>query len=98
MKPHKWGFKIHLLCYSITKYLYNMIFDPRKDRKDFIYFEDNKTIAEFIVLRLIKPLNDGKERNIFFDEWYSSISLLNKLSNLGYLNTTVLKNNVKDMS
>ena len=29
-------------------------------------------------------------------EYASSISLLNKLSNIGYLNTTVLKNNVKD--
>ena len=24
MKPHKWGFKIHLLCDSDTHYLYNM--------------------------------------------------------------------------
>ena len=31
MKPHKWGFKIHLLCDPNTKYLYNMLFDPGKD-------------------------------------------------------------------
>ena len=43
-----------------------MLFDPRKDGKDFIYYEDNKTISESIVLRLLKPLNDGKKRNIFF--------------------------------
>ena len=65
-KPHKWGFKILLLSDSNTKYLYNMLFDPGKDGKDFIYYEDNKTIAESIVLRLLKPLNDGKKRNIFF--------------------------------
>ena len=84
MKPHKCGFKIHLLCDSNTKYLYNMFFDSGKDGKDFVYYEDNKTIAESIVLRLLKPLNDGKKRNNFFDGWYSSINLLNKLSNLGY--------------
>lgn len=74
-----------------------MQFAPGKVGKDFIYYEDNKTIAESIVLRLLKPLNDGKKRNIFFYGWYSSISLLNKLSNMRYLNTTVLKNNAKDM-
>ena len=25
MKPHKWGFKIHLLCDSNTNYLYNIL-------------------------------------------------------------------------
>ena len=63
----------------------------------FYFYEDNKTIAESIVLRLLKPLNDGKKRNIFFDGWYSSISLPYKLSNPRYLNITVLKNNAKDM-
>ena len=65
MKPHKWGFKIHLLYDSNTKYLYIMLFDPGKDGKDFIYYEDNKTIAESIVLILLKPLNDEK-KEIFF--------------------------------
>ena len=30
MKPHKLGFKIHLLCGSDTNYLYNMLFDPEE--------------------------------------------------------------------
>ena len=76
MKPHKWGFKIHLLCDSNTKYLYNMLFDPGKEGKDFIYYEDNKTIAESIVLRLLKPLNYGK-KEIFF--------LMNGIHQLVYL-------------
>ena len=38
MKPHKWGFKMHLLCDSDTHYLYNILFDPGKDGKKFIYF------------------------------------------------------------
>ena len=36
MKPHKWGFKIHLLYNSGTHYLYNMI--PGKYGKEFLYF------------------------------------------------------------
>ena len=65
MKPNKWGFKIHLLCDSNTKYLYNMLFEPGKDGKDLIYYGVNKTIAESNVLRLFNPLNDGK-KEIFF--------------------------------
>jgi hypothetical protein len=97
MKPHKWGFKIHLLCDSDTNYLYNMLFDPGKIGKDFIYYEDNSSLAESIVLRLLSCLNDKRQRNVFFDGWYSSISLMKKLTKMGYLNTTILRNNSKDL-
>ena len=97
MKPHKWGFKIHLLCDSNTNYLYNMLFDPGKEGKDSIIYENNPSIAQSIVLRLLSCINDDKKRNIFFDGWYSSIELMNKLTKLGYLNTTVFRNNAKDL-
>jgi len=97
MKPHKWGFKIHLLCDSDTHYLYNMLFDPGKIGKDFIKLEDNESIAESVVLRLISCIHDNKQRNIFFDGWYSSISLMKKLTKMGYLNTTILRNNSKEL-
>ena len=59
MKPHKWGFKIHLLCDSNTNYLYNMLFDPGKEGKDSIIYENNPSIAQSIVLRLLSCKNDG---------------------------------------
>ena len=58
MKPHKWGFKIHLLCDSNTNYLYNMLFDPGKEVKDSIIYENNPSIAQSIVLRLFSCIND----------------------------------------
>ena len=97
MKPHKWGFKIHLLCDSDTHYLYNMIFDPGKYGKEFLYFDKNDSISESIVLQLLSCINDNKQRNLFFDGWYSSINLIEKLTKLGYLNTTVLRNNSKGL-
>ena len=45
IKPHKWGFKIHMLCDSDSKYLYNLYFELWKFGKDFIYFVDNPIIA-----------------------------------------------------
>ena len=50
LKPHKWGFKIHLLCDSNTNYLYNMLFYPGKEGKDSIIYENNPSIAQSIVL------------------------------------------------
>ena len=67
MKPHKWGFKIYLLCDSDTHYLYIPL-DPGKDGKKFIfYFEENTSLSESIVLKLLSCVNDNKQRNIFFD-------------------------------
>ena len=97
MKPHKWGFKIHCLCDSDTHYLYNMLFDPGKSGKDFIYLDDSSSISESIVLRLLSCVNDRKQRNLFCDGWYSSISLMKKLSNMGYLVTTVLRSGSKEI-
>ena len=97
MKPHKYGFKIHLLCDSDTHYLYNMLLDPGNSGKDFIYHQEANSLAESIVLRLISDIKDKKERNIFCDGWYSSISLMKKLSKLGYKHTTVLRANSKDL-
>ena len=97
MKPHKWGFKMHLLCDSDTHYLYNILFDPGKDGKKFIYFEENTSLSESIVLKLLSCVNDNKQRHIFFDGWYSSINLIKKLTEMGYMNTTILRSNAKDL-
>ena len=60
MMSHKWGFKIHLLYDSDTHYLYNMIFDPGKYGKEFLYFDKNDSISESIVLQVLSCINDNK--------------------------------------
>ena len=42
-------------------------------------------------------INNNKQRNLFFDGWYSSINLIEKLTKLGYLNTTALRINSKGL-
>ena len=42
-------------------------------------------------------INHNKQRNLFFDGWYSSINLIGKLTKLGYLNTTALRSNSKGL-
>ena len=52
------GIKLHCLVDSNTNYLYNIyiLFDPAEDYKNLIYFEENNTFTEIIVLRLLEGL------------------------------------------
>ena len=43
-------------------------------------------------------INDNKQRNIYFNGWYSSINLMKKLSLKGYLNTTIFRSNSINLS
>jgi len=74
-----------------------MLFDPGRVGRDFVHLDDNSSFTESIVLRLLSCLHDNKQRNVFFDGWYSSISLMRKLTKMGYLNTTILRNNSKEI-
>ena len=76
-----------------------MLFDPGRAGKNFIMLEDAASLSESIVLKLLSVItdNDKKKRNLFCDGWYSSISLMKKLTKMGYLNTTVLRSNSKEL-
>ena len=75
-----------------------MLFDPGKIGKDFINSEDTSlSLTENIVLKIISCLNDHRQRNILFGGWYSSKSLIKKLTKMGYLNTTILRSNSKEL-
>jgi hypothetical protein len=39
--------------------LWDCFFDPGKDNKDFVFFDDNPSVRE--------SLSDNKERNMLFD-------------------------------
>ena len=57
MKPHKWGFKLHLLCDADTSYVYNILFDPGKNNKEYFDFEDySRPLVDNIVLKLFELL------------------------------------------
>lgn len=44
-----------------------VFFDPGKDNNNFVNFDDNPSVTESIVLRLISNITDNKQRDIFFD-------------------------------
>ena len=78
-KPIKWGFKLHCLVDSNSNYLYNVIFDPGRDNKNLIIENVEDSFTENIALSLVKNI-ENSGRTLFFDSWYSSISLIHKLT------------------
>ena len=74
-----------------------MLFDPGRVGKDFICNDENESLAESVVLKLLSTVDNKKKRNVFCDSWYSSISLMKKLTKMGFYNTTVLRANSKDL-
>lgn len=44
-----------------------MYFDPGKKGKHLVFFDDNPSFTENIVLRLLSSLKDKKQRNLNFD-------------------------------
>ena len=61
MKPHKWGFKLHLLCDADTSYVYNILFYPGKNNKEYFDFEDySRPLGEKIGLKLLETIDDNK--------------------------------------
>lgn len=90
-KPHKWGFKLHLLCDAENNYVYDIIFDPGRTDKNLICLDDNSFIHS-IILKLVEGL-DNRGHILFFDSWYSSTAIIQKLRAKNIFATSILKNN-----
>ena len=76
--------------------MYNVIFDPGKDNKNLIINNDEDSFTENIVLSLIVNIGN-RGRILFFNSWYSSISLIHKPTNKGFRVVTTLRKNAKNL-
>jgi len=90
MKPHKWGFKFHMICESNSHYVLDILFDAGKEYKDLITLP-NHSFTESIIVRLTKYYSHNNHI-IYFDSWYSSLSIFTKLKEMGIYATSILKN------
>ena len=89
-KSSKYGFKFHSLVDSRNNYLYNLTNWSCKNYKNIIGPNSEENYVYQIVLSLVNRL-EGKGYTLYYDIWYSSIMLTNKLTDLGFKTITILR-------
>ena len=94
-KPNKWGLKFHSLVESKTSYYYELIFDPGKLYNELIAPEQDELFTKQIVLSLLTNLKN-KRHKVFFDNWYSSISLAKELNSKCFFFISTIRQNIKN--
>lgn len=95
-KPHKWGFKLFVLC-GVSGFAYNMeIYTGQEnDDKTRLPTEINLGASSNTVIRLTRNVPHGMNFKIFFDNYYTSIPLLAGLFDKGIQSLgTVRKNRI----
>ena len=97
-KPHKWGFKLHLLSESLTGYTSKVLLDPGK-KKDYLlcnnieYKNERILKSEKIIFELLDSKYHNKGYHLYIDSWYSSISCIEKLQKYGFCVTGMISDN-----
>jgi len=88
-KRHRFGMKVWALCDASSGYIYNFNFYVGKEDES-----SSKNLSEKVVLNLLKDLNSSNHK-IYMDAYFTSVPLFDKLNDLGYGATGVLKKNRK---
>jgi len=70
-----------------------MFFDPGKNSKKLMLFEDNSSLTKSIELKLLSCIKDNRQKEMYFSMNRTHLGLMKKLTKMGYLNTTILHNN-----
>lgn len=85
-KPHKWGFKVFKRASSSGI------------MHDFVIYEGKGTATDHglgisgdIVLDLVRDLPQGINHKVFFDNWFSSLRLVDHLKKEGYLSVGTVR-------
>ena len=84
-KPNKWGFKMWKLVDSISGYLY--AFDIYTGKGE----EREVGLGEHVVLQMAEHLQLGQPWMLFFDNFFSSIPLIDKLYERGIYATATIR-------
>ncbi|XP_050553076.1 piggyBac transposable element-derived protein 3-like [Spodoptera frugiperda] len=82
-KPHKWGYKLFVLC-SLMGYAYRFeVYSGQDNNKDKPADEPDLGITNNVVLRLVRVVPRKLNHVIYFDNFYTSLPLAYYLSKQG---------------
>ena len=98
-KPKRWGFKLHLLSESETGYTSKILLDPGINKNFILKNNEEQYLlkTENIILQLLDNEYRNKGYHLYLDSWYSTVSLINKLNEIGIFVTSIIKENIKDI-
>lgn len=93
-KPHKWGYKV-ISRAGESGFIYDFLIYTGKDT---IKDNENVGLSSAYVLKLIKNLPAHKNYKIYYDNWFSSVPLIDALNEKGILClSTVRANRLKGL-
>lgn len=82
-KPHKWGYKLFVLC-SLMGYAYRFeIYSGQDSKKDKPADEPDLGVTNNVVLRLARVIPRMRNHIVFFDNFYTSLPLVYYLAKQG---------------
>lgn len=81
-KPHKWGFKLYVLC-SLSGYAYR--FEIYSGKQEHVRLSEEPDLGSVgnTVVRLCRPLHRNVNHILYFDNYYTTLPLLHYLSTQG---------------
>lgn len=95
-KPHKWGYKLFVLC-GVSGYSYNfeIYTGTENDRRNRRVNEPDLGASANVVVRLSRIIPENQNYVVYFDNYYTSLPLLHYLANKGtYSLGTVRRNRI----
>lgn len=97
-KPSKYGLKMMCMCDAKTNYFYNgyIYCGKGSDGETLTNKEKKFFVPSQAVIRLTKPIH-GSNRNVTFDNWFTSIELVDALKKRGLTCVGTLKKNKRDI-
>ncbi|CAG4954515.1 unnamed protein product [Colias eurytheme] len=82
LKPHKWGFKLFMLC-SLMGYAYKFIIYSGKDNEPMLENETDVGTVGNVVIKLSRAIPRTMNHIVYFDNFYTSLPLMYYLAKQG---------------
>lgn len=98
MKPHKWGFKLFVIC-GTSGFSYDFEIYSGQENRDENRLADEPDLGSSsnVVVRLVRNVPRNLNYKVYFDNYYTSIPLLVYLSTKGIFSLgTVRRNRIPD--
>lgn len=82
LKPHKWGFKLFMLC-SLMGYAYKFIIYSGKDDEPMLENETDVGTVGNVVIKLARAIPRRMNHIVYFDNFYTSLPLMYYMAKQG---------------